>query len=190
MKKSITLLLIAGILFHVVTIKNVSAQWDSLFWNPDMIAIAKPSSKQGWVKFKDGSNIAPTTVFTTHKDAFGLSTDDQMVLIKTETDQLGYTHYRYQQKYKGINVEGGEYIEHVIGGFVEKANGKIIRGLNLNINPSISESDAFTNALNHVNADIYMWEDVNEEQVLKEFKNDNSATYFPQPELVNYPYIG
>jgi len=74
-----------------------------MFWNTDMQAIAQSTSKQGWVKLKAGSNIASTTLFASEKSAFGLAGDDQMVLIKTEMDQLGYTHCRYQQTYKGIN---------------------------------------------------------------------------------------
>ncbi|MBI4645282.1 MAG: hypothetical protein HY738_01495 [Bacteroidia bacterium] len=184
MKKLIKLSLVILTLCYVTVTKNVITQIDTTFWNPDMIAIAKPLSTQKCVYLKNGINIEPNNLFTAYKTAFGLDNNDEMFLKRTETDQLGYTHYRYQQKYKGINVEWAEYIVHVMDGYVEKANGKIIRGLNLNINPLISENEALNIALSFINATVYMWEDVNEEQLLKEFKNDNSATYYPQAELV------
>ena len=184
MKKSVILALSVAILFQVTLIKKVTGQNDTVFWNPDMQAIAKPSSKEGWVLFKDDSQIPVATLFTSQKPSFGLGVDEQMAITRTETDQLGYTHCRYQQTYKGVKVEGGQYIEHAINGFVEKANGRIIRDINLNVNPSISSASALSIALSTINSANYMWNDPYEEQLLKQLKNDVTATYYPTPELV------
>ncbi|MBW8050666.1 MAG: T9SS type A sorting domain-containing protein [Cytophagales bacterium] len=192
MKKTVILSLLAGLIFYIINVENVSAQYN--FQNPDMTAIAKPGSMEGRVKFKDGSNIDPSIIFAAHKDAFGLSTDDQMVLYRIDTDQLEYSHYRYFQTYKNIKVEGYEYVVHAKDGFAVKANGKIFNGLAISVNPTISESAAFANVINYVSttfgAASYMWEDSLEEQLLKQITDDPNATYFPTPELVIAPLNG
>lgn len=48
--------------------------------------------------------------FNQNKSQFGLNQNDELILFRIDQDEIGYNHYRYQQFYKGIKVEGAEYI--------------------------------------------------------------------------------
>ena len=137
--------------------------------------IATPNSQNGWVYFKNPAIINPVSVFANYKNAFSLNTDDNMQIIKTETDKQGTTHTYYQQYFKGIKVEGCQYIIHSKNSESYLANGKTCTGLSLSITPNVTASNAINYAKAFVNATKYMWEDSTEEHSLKEIKNDRSA---------------
>lgn len=146
--------------------------------------IAESSGNNGWIKFHPNINIPPSEVFEMYKSAFGLDEDDQMVLIKKEADPYGFSHYRYQQKHKGVKVEGAEFVLHAKQNKVLKGNGDIVSGLNILMEPKITEVEAIEFAKKHMNAKLYMWENEESEQRLKSILNDDSATYFPDPTLI------
>jgi len=155
---------------------NVFSQNDSTFWNSKMAKIAMSNSSPGWVRLKENLQFAPADFFSQNKEAFGLKQDDNLILIKTKSDELGFAHYRYQHNYKGIKVEGCEYILHTRGGNVVSANGKLACNLDFNVTPSVSESSALPVALNSISALKYGWE-------IK--KNDTTFwSAYPQGELL------
>ncbi len=45
-------------------------------------------------------------------------TDDEFRLIKETIDELGFSHLRFQQYYKGIKVENSEYLIHGSDGII------------------------------------------------------------------------
>jgi Zn-dependent metalloprotease len=87
-----------------------------------------------------------------------LTSDDELVKTKTETDQLGFTHEKYQQYFKGIKVEFGTYKVHAKNGTIKTMNGELYSAGKLNIIPSISKEAAFQKAVSHTGADHYLWE--------------------------------
>ena len=100
--------------------------------NTKMQAIATPDSRKGWVHFSEGTTIDPQTIFVEYRDAFELSADDDMRIRTVKTDELGMNHYKYDQYYKNVRVQFGEFIVHQqADGFVKSANGRLITGLNL-----------------------------------------------------------
>src|SRR4051812_20320789 len=58
------------------------------------------------------------------KQLNGGSNNDELKLTKESTDEFGITHRRYKQYYRGIPVEGTEYLAHGKGGLVETVNGR------------------------------------------------------------------
>jgi len=64
-----------------------------------------------WITFKAVEQI-PAQQLAQSKTMLQLEADDDLQLLKTEEDQLGFRHYRYQQTYKGIPVEGAIYLMH------------------------------------------------------------------------------
>lgn len=149
------------------------------------IAMISSSPKGAqWIHFKSDSRIKAEDLFTVDKTAMGLSVDDSMAEIRSDLDTLGYTHHRFQQKYKGIKVEGAEFIVHSRNEQAEKANGKIVTGLQLDVQPAISSDDAVQSALNEMKAEEYMWEDSDAENFLKMRKRDQNATYYPEARLL------
>ncbi|MBC8082309.1 MAG: M4 family metallopeptidase, partial [Hymenobacter sp.] len=113
-----------------------------------------------------------------------LGTDDQMLRARTEADNLGFAHEKYNQYYKGIRVEHATYTLHARQGKVESMSGQLERISNLSVTPSLDAKAALQRALAVVGAKQYMWEDAAEEAGLKRQENNPAATYRPQGELV------
>ncbi len=68
-------------------------------------------------------------------------------LFKTETDQLGYTHFRYQQVYDNIPVENGVFYVHTKDGRVVSANGERYGHIAVGSVPSMTPDEAYQKAL-------------------------------------------
>lgn len=65
---------------------------------------------------------------------------EEFKLINKKTDELGQTHFKMQQAYKGINVYGGQVWLHAQDGKVNLFNGRNYPTPTLeNVNPSISK---------------------------------------------------
>jgi len=170
------------IIFAVVYFLTAGISFAQISKNIAKIATIKDPS--GWVEFKNNSNLDPTTIFITNKTDFGLTASDQMLVYRTETDKKGFTHIRYQQLYQGIPVEGSEFIIHGLNGKAIKGNGRIVAGINKTVNPVLSENQAIEKALSFTNAKKYMWEDSENEALIKRIKKDPEATYYPKAKLV------
>lgn len=177
------MILVVLFLVHNTFAQNIPVRYQ-IPVNSDLLKIAHIKGNSGLIEFNSGVNIDPLKVFDNHKSAFALNSEDDMVLLRSENDKLGYTHYRYQQYYKGTPVEGTQYIVHAYGGRAKTANGKIVTNLNIVSSPNVSADKAVSLALNYVNAEKYMWEDEGAEKMLKRIRKDSSATYFPKAELL------
>ncbi|TGE15274.1 M4 family metallopeptidase [Hymenobacter elongatus] len=131
---------------------------------------------------------APAYTLNDARKAFAeqlqLSNNDQMLQAKTEVDQLGFAHERYQQYYKGIRVEHASYVLHARQGVVQSMSGSFERIERLNVTASLTAQTALQSALRFVGARKYMWQDAAEEAGLREQENNPAATYKPSGELV------
>lgn len=105
--------------------------------------------------------------------------------IKQLKDELGFTHSRYQFYYDDVKILGSMLIVHAKNNQISEINGRFYPAIKQE--NSIDKESALNKALTIVNAEKYMWQDVNEEKALKEMENDPSATYYPQPELIYVP---
>lgn len=122
------------------------------------------------------------------KDIFGLDISSNLVLLNSETDNLGMTHYRYSQTYNNIPVENAMYVAHTEGGKLVSVSGSVITEFSSGNkqNPSaLSPAIAMKNALNYVNAEKYAWNDTAYEQRIK-FRKGNDASYYPEAVKVWY----
>ena len=81
-----------------------------------------------------------------------LRADDDLALISDEADGLNYRHQKYQQYYKNIPVEQGQYILHSIAGHIVSANGKFYNDLKLDVVPQISKEHACAIAISHISS--------------------------------------
>jgi len=109
-------------------------------------------------------------------------------LLRSTTDALGYTNYRYQQTINGIPVEDAVYILHVKGGKVLAENGRWAKDYpnNLAAGATLSEAAALKSALNKIGAKEYKWQNAAEENYLKQETGDRNASYYPKGALVYY----
>lgn len=176
MKKLLLLLLSGSFLFFTSAYDNgpgdADLPWTYIEGNTD------------WMRIKPDVTISKETILRDHNKDLGLTTSDELVLYKTQFDDLGFTHYRYQQHYKNVPVEGGELLIHTVGEQVKLLNGKLLTGLDLAVEPSLTAEQAVNIALQELDAESYLWESVRAEAMLKLCEKDPSATFRPQAKLV------
>ncbi len=110
--------------------------------------------------------------------------DYSLVLLNSSNDNLGYTHFRFQETYKGIPVSGSMWLVHVIQNKISSMNGTLYPIQASNANANVSASNALQIALQKVGAQHYKWEIASEEQQLKLETKNTQATYYPKADLV------
>ena len=183
LKPSTLKLCVLGIVVLLQWLPNVlSAQ------SPEALAafeqLATERSTFEWLKVKPEKRVNSETFIQQAKELYDLKAGNELTIRKSETDDLGWTHYRLQQKYKNIPVEFSEYILHEKAGVIQKANGRLIRDINVTTEPQISDGEALQILLDYNNIEKFAWEDEFMEKNLKEIKEDSLATYCPKGELV------
>lgn len=154
------------------------------YWNRELEKIALYPENPDWINLRPAVVKNGARFFEEHKIAMGLGIEDEMRLSKKETDRIGITHYRYQQYYKGVKMEGCEMIVHEKEGYVTSLNGKMVHAMNKNNKPLLSESGALQLALAQVPAEKYEWEDPTEEQLLREKTGISDTSYYRSGTLV------
>lgn len=110
-----------------------------------------------------------------------------LVLLNMERDKIGFTHYRFQQTFNNIPVEGTMYIVHVKNGRIVSMNGLLFDNLNLSTKQSVSESLALNKALSYMDAVSYRWQSEAYENMIKQQTGNPLASWFPKGELVYAP---
>jgi Zn-dependent metalloprotease len=101
-----------------------------------------------------------------------------------EIDDLGYTHERYDQYYKGIKIEHSDIRIHYRGDSLAFVNGEYIDVPNIDISIALSKDNAIQKAKEYLGAKKYMWEDDAENNLLKKITNNESISYYPNVEIV------
>ena len=137
--KIIAVLITIGLYFPIV----YAQQGDTLF--------IQRGEKGGieFVRFEKNDNsdrkMGNDTIFL--KSMLKAKKEDGFRLKKETTDELGITHKKFQQYYKGIKVENAEYIIHGKEGEIEIANGNFEPVSVQNVKPSLSEKQALKQVL-------------------------------------------
>ncbi|GAB4252722.1 MAG: hypothetical protein Kow0027_17600 [Saprospiraceae bacterium] len=88
-----------------------------------------------------------------------ISADVEMQPLRSEVDQLGMEHARYQQLYKGLKVEGAVYTTHARGGLLQSMNGYFVSIDEFDVTPAVSEEKALAAAIAHSKGRKFAWED-------------------------------
>ena len=157
-------------------------------------------AQEGLVKMKQlGADGQPTFIAFTAEGKASLSAtngsqilrqqlkpsgDEQFRAVRFETDQLGMSHQRFEQYYKGVKVEHASYTVHSKSNQVESINGDYEPVSSLSVQPSLSADAALQRALAHIGARRYKWQDAQEESFLKQTTGSAAASYKPVGELV------
>jgi Zn-dependent metalloprotease len=142
------------------------------------------STIPNYIRFKQGAELPFNKLENWLATFYNNDTKFGLTLLNVDKDQLGFTHYRYQQTINHIPVKLGMYMVHVKNGLIISMNGEL---LNQNINQttaSIAESVALNKALTYVGATTYKWEVLAVENHLKWEQDDANATYYPKGKLV------
>ena len=149
------------------------------------IQMDKDGISPTFIKFQEGNQPTVLTFLNEYKKSFSefSNADNELRLAQTFEDKLGEKHYRFDQYYKGIKVEEAQFILHKKNGFIRTANGKLVHGLSISINPRLTENTALSNATRHIGAEIYMWQKKSNEEFIKQEQKNSSATFYPQGQL-------
>ena len=67
--------------------------------------------------------------------------------VQQLTDQLGQSHYRFSEFYKGVEVLNAQLILHEKNGVIHYANGQTVHQIKMNVSPSVTEQSALELAL-------------------------------------------
>lgn len=90
-----------------------------------LAAAALPITSPGWIRLRPESNVAPAEFFARHARELGLAPGTEMFATREETDELGMTHRRFQQRWRGLDVDGAEFLLHSRGDRLLLANGHL-----------------------------------------------------------------
>ena len=107
---------------------------------------------------------------------------DGFTQIKSERDDIGFLHQKYQQHYNNIPVEFATYSLHGKNNKVVSISGEYYELEGINTTPALTKAQGFQSALNHIGAQSYLWQ------------NDVAANQMgytkPEGELVVLPNFG
>ena len=103
--------------------------------------------------------------------------------LKITQDNLGFTHHRLQQLYKGFKIDGAIILTHSKNNEVKSFNGEWFKDISLSNAIAISEKQALQFALTKVGAKKYKWENKLEEAHMREALNNPDFSYAPVGEL-------
>ncbi|MFH6969977.1 M4 family metallopeptidase [Flavobacterium petrolei] len=92
------------------------------------------------------------------KEQLGLKENSNFSKVKTETDDLGFLHEKFQLFYKGLKVEFSTYSLHSKKSKLESMNGEFYQLEDINTNPGLTYEQALTKAISQIGAKEYLWE--------------------------------
>lgn len=124
-------------------------------------------------------------------DAFvGADALSNLILKDQFADNLGQTHYRYYQTYKGFEVQNSMFLFHTTNGKLTGMGGEMIIEFSKTnrypTNELIPSSNVLNIAMRCIGAKLYAWQDAEMEQSLKKQTGNPNATYKPSAKLVWY----
>lgn len=114
--------------------------------------------------------------------------NNNMILIDQHVDSLiGYTHYKYQQTYMNIPIEGTGCIEHYdTNGSLSYINAKIADSIKKSHIPKISKDKAIDGLIKSLKKEgiVFAWEDEDWEKQMQLDNDDEHATWYPSAKLI------
>ncbi|SDE46498.1 Por secretion system C-terminal sorting domain-containing protein [Ulvibacter litoralis] len=109
--------------------------------------------------FDDSKNYSLQNTTAVLAEVLAPSPEISFSTIKQEQDQLGFTHKKLQQYFKGVKVEFGTVNLHSAEGKVKSISTEYYPiNEDFTVSPGISNIQAFNRAISHTGAQKYMWE--------------------------------
>ncbi len=164
MMKKITLLIMFALFYTVVS--------------------AQQAQKVKLLKLNESSAYQLSEAKQVLKKTLNLSSDNELTKIKSERDNLGFVHEKYQQSIKGIKVEFATYTVHAKNGVIKSMSGELFSAGKLDLSPRISKSSAFQKALMYVGAEKYLWENPDEAKIMDNYKKPSGELLILPGEII------
>jgi len=141
-----------------------------------------------FVSFNENSDYKSTDFQTIFKEQLGLKQNQNFSKIKTDSDELGFTHEKFQLFHQGIRVEFATYSLHSMNGKVATMSGDFYPINNVNVNPTISETTALDYAKRNIGAQQYLWENAIEARELNYSKPKGELVLLPTDKGIKLAY--
>ncbi|MFL1894313.1 M4 family metallopeptidase [Aquimarina sp. 2-A2] len=109
----------------------------------------------------------------------GLNHANSYTKMAEQVDQLGITHKRFQQRYKGVKVEYGIAVLDAKGNKTTSLHGEYYNVDRVNTTPSISKSQALQRAINHTGAQKYLWQDAQASEAMNNYDTGGELVILP-----------
>lgn len=148
--------------------------------NAEWIQIEDYTSVPTFIRYGENAHI-PVEYFPTYAEkVFHLSDDYGWNIKNSSTDELGFVHQRLVQTFKGYPVEGATFLVHSKGGEIRMLNGDMFNDLNIDVNKTLTEEQAFDAALSNIHATEYIWQQSN----IRQSQSHSDLAEKPKAELV------
>ena len=134
------------------------------------------------MEFKKDANVSKEAL-TNYLNSFAKEAIN-LNQISSTTDELGITHDRYVQTINGHELEHSMFIIHHKNGKIVSANGNLKNPTVNASQPVLGFKKALKIAKAHIGADIYKWQNPNDEMLIKAEENDLHATNLPKEKFV------
>ena len=96
------------------------------------------------------------------------------------SDDLGQTHYRIRQYYRGVPAFLSMGIVHTKQGKILSVNGDFVSEAQFSGRKVLEEASALKLALTYLPASKYYWEDAGQNEALQMATGNPDTTYFPK----------
>ena len=123
-----------------------------------MVAQGKPKNGKTIPSFQKVENLSINQTNQLFEEKLQTTTQDQLNLLSSKDDGLGFVHQKYQQYYNGILVEGRTVTVHSKDGLIKHMSGNFKPMDDINTTPSLNEANGLQAAKTHVGATKYAWE--------------------------------
>jgi Zn-dependent metalloprotease len=104
----------------------------------------------------------------------------QWKIYATLKDELGQTHHRAQQYYRGIPSELSTLIVHEKDGNILSINGDLVPETYFEETAALTAEKAREKALQFMPANIYYWQDEAQNNLLRQLSGKPDTSYYPQ----------
>ena len=147
-------------------------------------------NQPNFIKFKESQRLKETEVSDFINTLILNNSKNKVAVLKSERDELGFTHVKYNILQNGILVFNKMIIAHSKDGKLVSLNGDLVEIKAPSNNFLISEKSALNYALKTVKAKKYKWQNKEEEQHMREVLNEPNFTYYPKGTKVMFEKDG
>jgi bacillolysin len=132
-----------------------------------------------FITFKENSTYRSGDFQQVFKEQLGLKQNQTFTSTKTEVDQIGYTHQKFQLFHNGIKVEYATYTLHSKNGKLESMTGDFYNIVDVTTTPTISAIEAFNRATSRIGASKYLWDNPEEAKMMNYQQPQGELVYLP-----------
>jgi len=146
------------------------------------------SIQSGFFYFNTPNNFPAGVLYQLYRQSVP-DLNNNMILIDQHVDSLaGLTHFKYQQTFMNVPIEGAGCIEHYDKyGSLLFINAKIADSIKSEVAPRITAKEAIQRLISELQRDErnkFAWESDEWEQQIRIDQADSNATWFPTAELI------